>query len=337
MKLPQAHSVNVPHGGTQPAWARCQAVAAPSRRMTRNLMMAMVAVSSWWPWGFCQAEALRLCERNVPLSADQQDQVLRFGGIVKAELEKSGQGMALIARSGVDLSRFGFRYSHAGLSVKASQHAPWSVRQLYYACDEHRPRIYDQGMSGFLLAGDAPTIGYVSLVFLPAEVAAALERVAMDDRQALSLLGAAYSANAFPFSVRYQNCNQWLLELLAATWGGLLDADASAEGLRTRAQGWLEDKGYVPSVFDVGYRPLMWLGAFIPWLHSDDHPPDDIDRSLYRVSMPASIEAFVHATVPGASRIEFCRTGRHVVVRRGWGSIAEGCEPEADDTVISLE
>ena len=87
MKLPQAHSVNVPHGGTQPAWARCQAVAAPSRRMTRNLMMAMVAVSSWWPWGFCQAEALRLCERNVPLSADQQDQVLRFGGIVKAELE----------------------------------------------------------------------------------------------------------------------------------------------------------------------------------------------------------------------------------------------------------
>ena len=310
--------------------------------MARALLMTVVAVLSWGHWGHCQAEALRLCERNVPLTADQQDKVFRFGGIVKAELEKSGQGMALIARSGVDLSRFGFRYSHAGLSIKASLNTPWSVRQLYYACDEHRPRIYDQGMSGFLLAADTPAIGYVSIVFLPAEEAAALERAAMDNRQALSLLGVVYSANAYPFSVRYQNCNQWLLELLAATWGGLLDADGAddaneAEGPRTRAQGWLEDKGYVPSVFDVGYRPLMWLGAFIPWLHSDDHPPDDIERSLYRVSMPASIEAFVRATVPGASRIEFCRTDRHVVVRRGWGSIAEGCEPGADDTVISLE
>ena len=35
---------------------------------------------------------------------------------------------------------------------------------------------------------------------------------------ALALLGREYSANAYPFSPRYQNCNQWVAELLATAW-----------------------------------------------------------------------------------------------------------------------
>jgi hypothetical protein len=53
--------------------------------------------------------------------------------------------------------------------------------------------------------------------------------------------------------------------------------------------------------------------------------------------MPASIEAFVHATVPGATRIELCHAGPRVVIRRGWEPIPEGCMPEALDTVITLD
>src|SRR6185436_16779138 len=97
-------------------------------------------------WSQCQASAMRFCDKQAQLSADQQDKLFRFGSIIKAELDKSGQSMALIARSGLDLSRFGVRYSHAGLSLKASRNTTWSVRQLYYACDEQKPRIYDQGM-----------------------------------------------------------------------------------------------------------------------------------------------------------------------------------------------
>ena len=276
---------------------------------------------------------MRFCDRQTPLSASQEDKLIRFGGIIKAELEKSDQTLALIARSGLDLSRFGVRYSHAGLSLKASKNTPWSVRQLYFACDEQMPRIFDQGIAGFVLGTDDPSIGYVSIVFLPAAEAAELERVALDNRSALQLLNSAYSANAYPFSVRYQNCNQWVMELLAAAWGHL---DESAN-LRTQAQHWLKNNRYVPSVFDVGFRPLMWLGAFIPWLHRDDHPREDINQKIYRVSMPASIEAFVHATVPGAFRIEFCHTGRRVVIRRGWDLIPEGCRPDEEDTVIALD
>ena len=207
------------------------------------------------------------------------------------------------------------------------------MRQLYYACDERRPRLFDQGMSAFLLGTDEPSLGYVSAVLLPPAEAAELERAALDNRQALQLLGADYSANAYPFSLRYQNCNQWVLELLAVAWGHL---DASVDA-RDRAQGWLKDRGYVPSVFDVGSRVLMWLGGLIPWLHSDDHPREDLERALYRVSMPASIEGFVQGAVPGATRIEFCHTDRYVVIHRGWDAIADGCKPGEQDTVIALD
>ncbi|HEY1392529.1 MAG TPA: DUF2145 domain-containing protein [Methylibium sp.] len=266
------------------------------------------------------------------MSAEQQDVLLRFGAIVKDELEKSGQSLVLITRSGLDLSRFGVRYSHAGLSLKASRNAPWSVRQLYYACDERKPRLYDQGMSGFLLGADDPSTGYVSVVFLPREQAAPLEQAALDDTLVLQLLGAQYSANAYPFSARYQNCNQWVVELLAAAWG----QPEPGQDLRAQAQAWLRDQGYAPSVFNVSHT-LMWLGDFVPWVHSDDHPPEDLGQLSYRVSMPASIEAFVRATVPGATRMEFCHIGRRVVIRHGWDAIAEGCQPGERDRVLTLD
>ena len=66
-----------------------------------------------------------------------------------------------------------------------------------------------------------PAVGYVSVVLLPAAAAAALERAVLDNGRPCRLLGATYSANAYPFSARYQNCNQWVMEMLAAAWGRL--------------------------------------------------------------------------------------------------------------------
>jgi len=50
----------------------------------------------------------------------------------------------------------------------------WSARQLYYVCDENRPRIYDQDLAGFVMGTDDPSLGYVSIVRLPADAAQAL-------------------------------------------------------------------------------------------------------------------------------------------------------------------
>ena len=224
------------------------------------------------------------------------------------------------------------RYSHAGITLQANRHTPWSVRQLYYACDEDRPRIFDQGISGFLSGTDDPSIGYVSVLLLPAgREADELERVALDDRRAVALLGADYSANAYPFSLRYQNCNQWVMELLAVAWGALPDG----AGLRVRAQAWLRQQAYAPTRFEVNAL-WMWAGAFVPWLHHDDHPREDVAAAVYRVSMPAAIEAFARARLPAAVRLEFCHTERHVVVRRDGAPIAAGCRPDEGDRVVPL-
>lgn len=280
------------------------------------------------------ADSLRFCDSQAQLSAADQDKLIRFGAVIKSQLDQSGARLALIARSGLQLDRFGQRYSHAGLSLKASGNTPWSVRQLYYACEERRPRIYDQGMSGFLLGTHDPALGYVSVVLLPPEPAAALERAALDDRQALQLLGVAYSANAYPFSAQYQNCNQWVVELMATAWGNKLDA---ADEPRARAQQWLREQAYEPSVMDVHWMPLMWAGAVVPWVHRDDHPAEDLAAARFRVSMPASIEAFVHGRWPDAQRLEFCHTARQIVIRRGWAPIAEGCQVGPGDEVLLLD
>ena len=91
--------------------------------------------------GQAQAGGLRFCEPPPQPSASQQDKQLRFIAIVKDELALSGRGIALVSRAGTDLSRFEMRYSHAGLALRASDNTAWSVRQLYYVCDEAAPKL----------------------------------------------------------------------------------------------------------------------------------------------------------------------------------------------------
>jgi hypothetical protein len=123
------------------------------------------------------------------------------------------------------------------------------------------------------------------------------------------------------------------MELLATAWGGLPPSD----DMRERAQRWLAGQGYEPAPVDVGSHLVMFAGGFVPWLHLDDHPEDDRYALHLHVSLPASIEAFVHERVPGAQRIELCHDEHQVVVRHGWQPLGEGCRAEAGDRVVALE
>ena len=270
------------------------------------------------------------CDRSVVLSAGQQDKLLRFAGVVLEELGNTDA--ALVSRSGLDLSRFGIRYSHAAVAWRDSE-GSWSARQLYYACDERRPRIFDQGLAGFTMGIDDPSLGYITIVRLPPDAAEALRRAALDTPRALHLLAAEYSANAYPFSLRYQNCNQWVMELLAMAWGDLADGIE----LRERAQAWLRGADYAPEPVAVRSRLLMLAAPFIPFIHLDDHPAPELDAMKLSVSLPSTMEAFVHARLPASERIELCHDGRQVVVHRGWTPIAAGCKPGEGDRVVLLD
>jgi hypothetical protein len=281
--------------------------------------------------GSAQAGSPRLCEQGIELSAAQKDRRLRLVAAVRQELEASGDAVAIVSRSGVDLSRFDQRYSHAGIGLRRSPNTPWSVRQLYYACDEGLPRLFDQGLAGFLLAADDSPSGHVSLVLLPAEAADALERAALDRPTALHLLATRYSANAHVFSTRYQNCNQWVAELLAAAW-----AVPGSVASREQAQQWLRHAGYAGHRFETT-QALSWIGHLVPLLHHDDHPPEDLARAVFQVSMPQSIEAFVHRRLPQARRIELCHDERQIVIHVGWTPLGPGCEAGPGDRRVLFE
>jgi hypothetical protein len=274
-----------------------------------------------------------MCDRSLDITAADQDRVLRFAGVVKQELDRSGEDVAIVVRAGLDLSRFGLLYSHAGIALKSEDGGAWTVRQLYYACDESRPRLFDQGMSGFALGAETPGRGHVSLLFLPPGQAAPLARAATDKPLALALLAGRYSANAYAFGTRFQNCNQWVAELIASAWGHL-DGGGDA---RARAQAWLRDQAYVAGPVRVPSHWLMFAGQFVPLLHVADHPVDDQYALALQVSIPDAIEAFVRREAPDTRRVELCHDRRHIVVHRGWDRLGPGCDPLPGDQVLAFD
>ncbi|RYF78185.1 MAG: DUF2145 domain-containing protein [Comamonadaceae bacterium] len=307
--------------------------------MLRGLVVAAAAVGAMAAaqasglgakMGFHSGLLTPFCQPSNTQNAQAQDRVLRFAGAVQQVLEASGEEVALISRSGLDLTRFNLRYSHAGVMLKRGSEVPWSVRQLYFDCEEGYPRLFDQGLAGFLMSADSPDRGFISLVFLPREAADLLLRAAQDRQRALRLLAAAYSANAYPFSLRYQNCNQWVAELLATAWGELPDGP----DLRQRAQDWLKTVHYRPTAVQIDSHLTKFAGGWMPFLHLDDHPPEAQFGMTLQVSMPDSLEDFVHARLPQARRVELCHDREKIVQREGWQRLGAGCTPGAGDRMV---
>lgn len=185
------------------------------------LALALTAAAPALASGGGASAASNYCDRSHLLNAGEQSRLLRFAAVVREELAATGDDRAvLVSRTGYDLSRFHIRYSHAAIAWP-SENGAWSLRQLYYACDEKRPRIYDQGLAGFTLGMGSEPVGYIAIVKPPREAGQALRQATRDDRRAVGLLAARYSANAYAFGLRYQNCNQWTVEMMAAAWGDL--------------------------------------------------------------------------------------------------------------------
>ena len=305
------------------------------------LAWALVLAAATGP---AQAGLLRYCETPTDLSAAQRSTLLQVAAVVRDELQSAGVSAALVSRSGLDLRRFGERYSHAGISLSHSPASPWSVRQLYFDCDERRARLFDQGLAGFLLGQHDARVGFISLVLLPEAAARPLAQAALDDRRALALLGGQYSANAYTYSTRYQNCNQWVAELMASAWGDLpppaptsnLPTRAGAEAFRQRAQDWLRASDFRPRAMKLRPRALVLAAPFIPWVHVDDHPQISLQDQVFEVSMPTALEAFVRQREPAATRIELCHTDTRIVLRRGWTPLPDDCVASPGDEELTL-
>lgn len=272
---------------------------------------------------------LALCGLPPEPDAAQQRRLLHVSAALRAELQRTPDvGVALVARDGTDLQRWGIRFSHAGLALRDHPRGAWTVRQLYYDCEGGQPRVFDQGLAGFLHGSRQPERGLLSVLILPSQDARDLQAVALDDVAATGLLHSRYSANAHAFSDRYQNCNQWLAELMAMAWGGA----------RTRpaAQDWLRQAGYQAQSVQLGWRGWLWLSRLSPWLHLDDHPSADLEQGRLRISLPQGLQDWLQTREPRPSLLQLCWNARQIVLRRGGEPLPDECVAGPSDEQLMM-
>ena len=211
------------------------------------------------------ALAGRSCEAQK-LTARVLENGLAMAYKTQQALEASGETVVVLARSGQDLSKYGLRYSHFGFAYQQPDGKGgnlWRVVHKLNACGTAVADIYRQGLGEFFL--DDPWRYEAAWVAPNAELQRRLLPVLQDDTAVLRLHNKAYNMVSYPWSTRYQQSNQWVIETLAL---------AAEPGITTReaAQAWLRFKGYEPTTLKLG--TIERLGARVTKANIafDDHP-----------------------------------------------------------------
>ncbi|MBQ0934536.1 DUF2145 domain-containing protein [Ideonella paludis] len=227
--------------------------------------IAAVAVLLWA--ASTAALAGRTCEEK-PLSLRELEQGLKLAETTAKQLDATGAQVLLLARAGQDLSKHGLQWSHLGFAYRPAATAgspapPWRVLHKLNQCGTDRAQLFRQGLGEFFL--DRPHRYEAAYVVLSPEAQAKLLPLLQDNARLPQWHSPAYSMVAYPWSQRYQQSNQWALETLA----GALEPSAST---RSRAQAWLQFKGYEPTTLHLGTFTRLGARVTTANVAFDDHP-----------------------------------------------------------------
>jgi hypothetical protein len=237
-----------------------------------------------------QAVAGQACEEKAP-AAHSVQQAFRAAYRVHASLEQTSPRVALLARVGQDLSKHGLHYSHMALVHRSGPASPWRVKHLLNACGTDQSALWEEGLANFFL--DDP-LSYDALLIVPGPALQERLWAAVQDRGRLHRLHQErYNMVAFAFSTRYQNSNQWVLEVLASSVTGQSLGDA-----RTSAQQWLRSTGYEPTTLQLGTFTRLGGRMFRANVAFDDHPPERRFAGLIDTITVESVAAHLQRTDP---------------------------------------
>jgi hypothetical protein len=213
----------------------------------------------------CSTLALagRSCE-EVPIRPETVSNALALATQVQTLLDERNAEVVLIGRAGQNLTRWGVYYSHFGFAWRDHPKGRWTVVHQLNRCGTDRSDIFDEGLGNFFLDD---LWRMEAVVLLPD--AERQERLVNTLRSGahLDLHQPHYSMLAYPFNTRYQNSNQWALEVIAM-------AESRDVPVRSReqAQQWLKLAGYAPK--EIHLPASTRLGARLTRANVafDDHP-----------------------------------------------------------------
>lgn len=195
-------------------------------------------------------------------------------------LEEHGGQVALIARVGQDLGRFGLRYSHVGFVLRDHPDGRWTVLHLLNTCGTDVSGVYAEGLLDFFLDG---MVSYDShIVWLRPDFAEVLTRV-LAGGQPVQLHDPDYNVIARWDSARTQNSTAWVLALLGAAL-----AEPQARTPHAAIQH-AAAAGFQPSVLRIGYGERLAGGLFSANAQFTDHPVSARLGGRYRVVTVRSI------------------------------------------------
>jgi hypothetical protein len=247
----------------------------------RNFLLTLACACALAATLASPAQAGQACSEKTPIPETIR-KGLNLALKTRDTLDASGAQVALISRVGQDLSRYHLRYSHMAYAWRDHPKGRWFVVHELNGCGTARSDLYDEGLGNFFLDD---LFAYEALIVIPSpELQTRIVQQLSKDR-ALALHESNYNLVAYPFSTKYQHCDQWVLEELAAA--------LTPEGTittRAMAQAWLRQAGFEPTTLHIG--PLERLGgrAFRANVAFDDHPNER--RFADRIDT-ATVEAVV--------------------------------------------
>jgi hypothetical protein len=222
-----------------------------------NANAVLIAAALMWATA---AHAGRSCENKAPTVNAIQRSMLLAEHTAKA-LDQSGAQVVMLARIGQNLSEYGLRYSHFGFAYRDG--SQWRVVHKLNQCGTAHAAIYRQGLGEFFLDD---LYEYESALVVPTpEVQARLLPALKDNARLAQLNTPAYSMVAYPWSVKYQQSNQWAIETLAMT-------QEPAAATREQAQSWLKLHDYQPTTLRISAMKRLGGRLTAANIAFDDHP-----------------------------------------------------------------
>lgn len=173
--------------------------------------------------------------------------------------------VAIIARRGQNLDEYGLRYSHAGFAVRNAQTGAWTVVHELNACGTAVSGLHEQGLAEFF-SGNLQSTEVAVSVPVPELQQQLLKALSPANR--FLMHHANYSAVAYPYALKYQNSNGWLLETFVNAVGNV--------GLtgREQAQAVLQQQGYKADVMVIRAAKRLGARMFRANVEFDDHPSE---------------------------------------------------------------
>ncbi|KTD49088.1 hypothetical protein Lrub_1439 [Legionella rubrilucens] len=224
---------------------------------------------------------------NYTARADDFYNASRTSLAVSKKLDQSGAKVALLARVGSDLSRYGLHYSHVAFVVKNYPGKPgkWTVIHLLNECNRPTSSLYAQGLMNFFMDN---LYSQDYQITIPDQGMQARLYEALKPQVIGRLHSNQYSLIAYPYSRLYQNSNQWVLEMAA-------DADnPKSRHTRQSAQDFLQRTGYQPSIVTLSPVARLSVSLTHAAIRFNDHPEIENRTRRYSFVSVDSVVAYLH-------------------------------------------